>query len=86
MTTPVEFFVFGIESKQVIALLIVKRLLDADIQVVGVDHCESACLLRQKIQPFERLLRCLQRVRMRIGAGAAPDVRGQQSTRQQEYK
>src|SRR5262245_39376155 len=44
MAALVEFFVFRIESEQVIALLIVKRLLNAYIEVVGVDHDESARL------------------------------------------
>src|SRR5262245_34228839 len=64
MAALVELFVFGIESDQVVALMIVKGLLDAYIKVVGVDHGEPASLLRQKVQPFERLLRGLQRVRM----------------------
>lgn len=47
-----------------------------------MEQIVSGCLLRQKIQPFERLLRCLQRVRMRRGAGAAPDVRAERAGRE----
>src|SRR5262245_27484516 len=75
MAALVEFFVLGIEPEQVIALLIVESLIDADVQIIGIYHGESACLPRQKVRPFERFLRGLQRVRMRAGVRAAPDVR-----------
>src|SRR2546427_6654351 len=75
MAAAVELLAIRIESEQVVALLIVERLFDADIQVVGVDHGESAGLARHIVQPFERLLGGLQRVGMRGGAGAARGVR-----------
>src|SRR6266540_2389749 len=75
MTAPVELLAIGIESEQIVALLIVERLFDADVQIVGVDDGESPGLVRHIVQPFERLLCGLQRVGVRCGAGAARDVR-----------
>src|SRR5262245_41438622 len=51
MAALVEFFVLGIEPEQVIALLIVESLIDADVQIIGIYHGESACLPRQTVRP-----------------------------------
>src|SRR5262249_11820107 len=74
MTAPVELLAIGVESDQVVALLVVERLFDADIQIIGVDDGESAGLARHIVQPFERLLRGLQRIGMGSGAGTSRDV------------
>ena len=67
MIFSVELLVFGIESEQVIALLIFQRALNAEVNVVVVEDGEPAGFTRQVSQPFLRIEVLLRHPRHPIG-------------------